>query len=746
MPTNGLRNPRWTAEGSLSRTEAILPPASAGTTTVAGDKMRTRHDRALWALLLTLGIGLPLWLLTATPADISAAPNTESGISPSAQIPDEPIVPGEILVRFRHDAPQGIEHSALAAFGATPTRRLRRGRIWRASVATGAERAIASSLTQNPWVVFAEPNVRVHGTFVPDDPDYNDPALVYGPQTVEAEAAWDITTGAAGVTVAILDSGVSGGHEDLTGRVLTGYDFVNDDNDPADDHGHGTHVAGIAAGTAGNTLGMAGIAQVDVLPVKVLDQNNTGTWADIADGITYAADNGADVINLSLGGYTNSATLESAVDYAYDAGIPMVAAAGNGANSNPFYPAYYTETLAIAATTGSDTRWSLSNYGTQIDMSAPGDTIWSTDWTSGNPTTGYKSRSGTSQAVPHVTGAAALLYSYDSSLTRDEIHDLLTSSAHDLGASGWDQLYGHGRLDINQALLDAGGSTPTPSPSATSTPSPMPSPTPTSAPYLKRAHGGSTTTYVDTSGQTWEVDQAYGGGWGYAAGSAKSSSRAVSGTSDDPLYQKYREAPVDYRFDVPNGDYEVTLHFAEFSVRRSGDRKMRVSIEGNQEENALDIYAEVGRYAALDRTYSTTVNDGQLMLQMTKNGGRKQPIISAIFVENVGGAGTETPTPSPTNTVVPTNTAVPTNTSIPTNTTVPTETPDADQHGCTDEHAIGNEHVGPDKHATSDQHTDKHGASDEHAATDQHTDKHGDTCTDEYPVADEHPFRRCPCG
>jgi hypothetical protein len=185
--------------------------------------------------------------------------------------------------------------------------------------------------------------------------------------------------------------------------------------------------------------------------------------------------------------------------------------------------------------------------------------------------------------------------------------------------------------------------------------------------------------YVDQAGDTWPADRAYGqGGWGYGGGIARWSSNAVSGTEDDDLYRAYRESPGSYRFDVDNGDYAVTLRFAEFVVNKASSRRMRITIEGQEVESQLSIYGEVGRYAALDRSYTATVGDGQLTIELAKNGGRKDPVISAISVVELGGGG-PTPTPSPTATPVstlePTSTPPPTLTPTPAATTEPTLTP-----------------------------------------------------------------------
>ncbi len=156
--------------------------------------------------------------------------------------------------------------------------------------------------------------------------------------------------------------------------------------------------------------------------------------------------------------------------------------------------------------------------------------------------------------------------------------------------------------------------------------------TPTPAPYTgQRANSGGA-GYTDTGGDYWSTDQAWNNDWGYLGGSARSKSNAVAGTNDDALYQKYRENPGEYRFQVPNGAYQVTLKFAEFDVSNGTDRVMRISMEGVVVENALSIWGLVGRYVALDRVYVVNVTDGILNIAFAQNGGRKVPVVSAIHI------------------------------------------------------------------------------------------------------------------
>jgi thermitase len=346
--------------------------------------------------------------------------------------------------------------------------------------------AVAQTLSQQPGVAYVESDYLAEGTYDPNDPAY--PSNQYGPQIVQANLAWDVTRGSGDVVVAVVDSGVASNHPDLAGKVIAGWDFVNSDPDPSDDYGHGTHVAGIVAAGTDNGQGVAAVGfNTRVMAVKVLNQYNSGYYSDIANGILYATDHGVRIINLSLGGTSPSQTLQDAVSYAWNHGVLVVAAAGNNASSAPFYPAYYSQVLAVAATTNTDEPWSLSNYGDWIDLAAPGSSVYSTLWSAGALTYGYKS--GTSMAAPHVAAVAALLLAQNPARSNDQLRSILLATADDLGASGKDAYYGYGRLNAYKAVTynGTGGGQPSPTPvPPTSTPvlpasTPLP-PTPTPIP------------------------------------------------------------------------------------------------------------------------------------------------------------------------------------------------------------------------------------------------------------------------
>jgi subtilisin family serine protease len=286
-----------------------------------------------------------------------------------------------------------------------------------------------------------------------NDPYFNDAAFVYAPQRIGIEDAWRFSIGDPSIIVAIVDTGVNASHPELAGRILRGYDFVNNDADADDDHGHGTHVAGIVAAAADNGLGMAGLCpQCTILPVKVLSALNSGSSMGVAAGIIYATDHNAAVINLSLGSDLYSQAIADAVDYARKQGVLIVAAVGNGRSQVPFYPAALDGVMAVSATNLTDERWSFSNYGSWVDLAAPGVNIFSTAHIAAGAHPGYTFKTGTSMAAPHVSGVAALLRSLNPLLSVDEVRHILLSTADDLGNPGQDNLYGHGRINASTAL------------------------------------------------------------------------------------------------------------------------------------------------------------------------------------------------------------------------------------------------------------------------------------------------------
>ena len=282
----------------------------------------------------------------------------------------------------------------------------------------------------------------------------NDPLLAqqWGVFATGADRVWAVTTG-RGVTVAVVDSG-SGPHPDLAENLLPGRSFMNStetqDGNDIDASGHGSHVAGIIAAAANNGIGGSGVApNAKILPIKVLDQAGQGDARDVATGVRYAADSGAQVINLSLGGATESPSLTQAIQYANDKGALVVAAAGNGgATDKPKWPASLDLTIAVTAVDSSRNVTSFDQRGDYIDIAAPGASIVST--AKGD----YVALSGTSMAAGFVAGAAALLFAAEPRVSNAQVRDILLRTATDIGDPGRDQTYGVGFLNLVAALAE----------------------------------------------------------------------------------------------------------------------------------------------------------------------------------------------------------------------------------------------------------------------------------------------------
>jgi thermitase len=331
-------------------------------------------------------------------------------------------VPGRLLAGFRQDADAGIASRALALRGATVRRQLP-GLISVLDVPEKDSAAIMESLRASGLFSFVERDYYARTAAVPNDPSF---ASQWHLAAIQAPQAWDLSTGSSGIISAVIDSGVDATHPDLASKIRTDidYDYVNNDSTAQDDNGHGTHVAGISAAITNNSTGIAGMCpNCSILPVKVLDASGSGTYSAIASGIRYAADKGAKVINMSLGGSAGSTTLSDAVNYANGKGVLLACAAGNSNTSAASYPAYYSACVAVAATDSSDNRASFSNYGSWVDTSAPGVSIYATYW---NNT--YSTLSGTSMATPHVAGLAGLLFSQGRS--QSDVRTRLTSSTY----------------------------------------------------------------------------------------------------------------------------------------------------------------------------------------------------------------------------------------------------------------------------------------------------------------------------
>lgn len=309
-----------------------------------------------------------------------------------------------------------------------------------------AEEQVVAALSHNPNIEFAELDMRIgHEEFIPDDPKFGSQ---WHHNTMNSSFAWDTTAG-AGVTVAILDTGVDGNHSDLQANLLPGWNSASQNTDWADIQGHGTMTAGTVGAIANNTLGVAGMAwNVSILPVRITnDSTGYAYFSDIARGLTWAADNGANVANISYG-VSGSFSVSNAANYMKSKGGLTVASAGNG--SVEIVLSDNADIISVSATDSADNLTSWSSWGNFVDVSAPGVSIWTTK--NGNT---YGAPSGTSFSSPLTAGVAALIMAANPSLTPDEVEQILESSTLDRGTVGWDNKYGHGRVDAGAAVLAA---------------------------------------------------------------------------------------------------------------------------------------------------------------------------------------------------------------------------------------------------------------------------------------------------
>ena len=365
-------------------------------------------------------------------------------------------VPGQIIIGLKND-PSSVESDI----------KFKGGKILEANdklnallvkVPNKAEDAFLEAMKNNPNVTFVVKNhVVTKSAIIPNDPYWGDQ---WDMKIIKAHDAWNTVLGSDTVTVAVLDTGVEYTHDDLSG-VTRGDDYSNDSdgNDPMDRDGHGTHVAGTIGATINNGIGMAGLAQVEILAVQVLNDSGSGSDWSVSQGITFA-ETRADIINLSLGCACVASDLPATRDAlasAYSNNVLIVAAAGNDGSSEPHYPSDDPNAISVSATSKADTIASYSNWGDNIELAAPGGDqgrgpYWKTYILSTYLNNGYAYATGTSMASPHVAGVAALVLAENPGLSNDDLRAHLQNTADDLGAAGKDQFYGYGRVNAQNAV------------------------------------------------------------------------------------------------------------------------------------------------------------------------------------------------------------------------------------------------------------------------------------------------------
>lgn len=426
--------------------------------------------------------------------------------SPQPSGPTEDYVPDEIIVKFKTGTPGTAVNQLNMSLGASVLRTSPHGGFKVLKIPSGKTVAeMVGTYRQRPIVEYAEPNYIFHVTWEPDDPGYY---RQWHFSQINMEAAWDMDNsdpkygGDPGIIVAVIDTGVAyedydngtylqapdlavtnfwtnadeilgnGVDDDNNGYVddIHGWDFINNDAHPNDDRNHGTHVTGTIAQSTNNSEGVAGIAfNTTIMPVKVLSNAGTGTNEQVANGIYYATNNGAKIINLSLSSSVRAVAVEQAIVSASNAGVVVVAAVGNEGNAlnEPQYPAAYDSyVIAVSATRYDQARAYYSNYGSYVDIAAPGgdmtvdqngdgevDGVLQQTFATGVPTMfGYYLFQGTSMAAPHVAGVAALVLAKHPTWTAAQVRYAIQATATDKGSAGRDDEYGWGLVNASAAI------------------------------------------------------------------------------------------------------------------------------------------------------------------------------------------------------------------------------------------------------------------------------------------------------
>jgi len=403
---------------------------------------------------------------------IGAGPSGAGAKPPS----DTPFVQDQIIVGFKPGISAETKAAIHRANNAIVVHEIPQIGVQVLRIPAGQVLAKVEAYNRNPNVEFAEPNFIAYAIYTPNDPNFfkqwgmHNVGQTGGSSDADIDApeAWNFTQGNAGVMIAILDTGIDQDHEDLAAKIVGNKNFT-DSSTVNDLYGHGTHVAGIAAAITDNGVGVAGVGyNSSLMNVKVLNDQGSGYYSWVANGIVWAADNGAKVINMSLGGGAPSKTLEKAVNYAWGQGVVLAAAAGNSDNPSPTYPAKYENSIAVAATDSNDQKASFSSYGSWVDVAAPGVDIYSTfpnhPYTIGK-SPNYDYGSGTSMSTPHVAGLAALVWATTYGTSNSTVRARIETTADLIPGTG--TYWSHGRINACNAVggsCSYEGAQPTPTP------------------------------------------------------------------------------------------------------------------------------------------------------------------------------------------------------------------------------------------------------------------------------------------
>jgi len=394
---------------------------------------------------------------------------------PARYSPHKRFAGDQVLVKFKPTATRQSIAGSIQLFDLHVIRELPEVGVFQIRIPEGSSvEETISVLEKNPYVESVRPNYIARICATPNDTYFDFQYALYNrgqsvgppgsPQgtsraDISATTAWEETKGREDIVIAVIDTGVDMLHPDLLSKISSpGKDYVNQDDDATDDNGHGTFVSGIIAAETNNNEGIAGVAwNCKILPVKAMDENGEGYYSWIIEGIIWAVDNGAHVINLSIGGPDHDPALEEAVRYANQNEVVVVSSAGNDAEP-VYYPAAYDEyVLAVAATDYDDSRLSWSNFGPEVDVAAPGEWVISCmpTWYFGTGSIPYAYGDGTSFSCAYVSGFAALIKSLKDWMSADDIMDVIRFSAVDVNSSdsaGRDDYLGYGRINMETAL------------------------------------------------------------------------------------------------------------------------------------------------------------------------------------------------------------------------------------------------------------------------------------------------------
>ncbi len=417
----------------------------------------------LWAILLMVATGVLGFTFISKHnyeqalIKIAEVEVYQAGVNPlvaAAKVENENAFKGgEVLVKFKAGITDKDKQKFLKTWGVKEKKKIAKLDVRVLEVPEGSEQEMVDALTGNPLLDFVEVNGILSPAVVPNDPYYPSEwnmALISAPQ------GWDISTGSPDVIIAIVDCGVDPA-EDYASRMIPGYNFVSNNGDTHSFCGHGTWVTGPAAATGNEGIGMAGVDwNAKIMPLVMAEGNSVATWDYAASAFIYAVDHGAKVINFSWGGGA-SFSIENAVNYAWNKGVTIVASAGNSANTTPVYPAAYAKVIGVSATDSNDNLASFSSFGSTIDVAAPGLGVPCT-----LPGAGIAGCNGTSFSAPQVAGLASLLYAVNPGLTNQQVFDLIRTKTDDIGAPGFDNNFGNGRINVAKTLTAAQSVVPTP--------------------------------------------------------------------------------------------------------------------------------------------------------------------------------------------------------------------------------------------------------------------------------------------